>query len=304
MIKMRYGIPPQIKPLALLNRAFSYMVIPMVLVCFSACSMKVQMVRSMVPLMDDMNAAVNMNTDIEMVRDAFPFVLIQLDGFITVDPNEDMLLNACEAYSGYSFAFVEDVDNKRAGRLYSKAREYGIQALKHNGFFAENYKRTDLEFSELLAGFSRRDVPALYLTANAWMGWISLNLDDPETFMDIPKVVAMLNKIIELDETYYYGSAHVLLGTYYSVPKAVGGNPEKARYHFNRAFEISDNKMLIFHYLYAKYYATQSLDKALFTQMLDKVMSSPDTIFPEMGFVNALAKWKAGNLYQKADEFF
>jgi hypothetical protein len=258
------------------------------------------------PLLDDMNTAVNMNSDVPMIREAFPAMLVQLDGLIQSDPeNDDLLLKAAEAYCGYGFAFVEDQNPARAGAFYLKAREYGLRVLKRrNSFFAENYARLDINPNELLKGFTRSDARALYWTANAWIGWIALNIDKPEPLMDLHKVESLLLKVLDLDESFHYGAAHILIAMYYSVPKAVGGNPEKALDHFNRAFALSQNKILIYRYFFAKAYAIQALDRNLFTKTLKEIIDAPTDLFPEMNFANALAKEKAKALLDQADTVF
>jgi len=83
------------------------------------------MVRNMKPIMDGMKIAVNKNSDYEIVRDAMPASLVQLDGFIEVAPdNDDLLLRASEANAGYAFLFVMDTDKPRAEKLFKKGRDY------------------------------------------------------------------------------------------------------------------------------------------------------------------------------------
>ena len=81
----------------------------------SGCSSTKFMVNSMEPLMEKMNTAVNKHTDVELVKAAMPAALIQLDGMIEASPgNEKILVRTAEAYNGYTFVFVEGLDNDRA----------------------------------------------------------------------------------------------------------------------------------------------------------------------------------------------
>ena len=169
----------------------------------TGCSMKAQMVRSMDPIMEDMSSVVNMSNDVDLIRDGLPASLIQMDGFIKSAPNNKLLLKAAESYFGYAFSFVEDVNKPRASALYLKAREYALRALKKYRQFDEQTP----DLNDMLANCGKQDVPALYWAAGSWLAWIGLNVDNPEAIMDIPKVEAMLDRVIELDETYYYGMA-------------------------------------------------------------------------------------------------
>jgi hypothetical protein len=62
--------------------------------------------------------------------------------------------------------------------------------------------------------------------------------------------------------------------------------------------------MLVFHLMYAKYYAYQIQDKELFVDTLKEVVSAPDDILPEMAFINAAAKKKAKKLLDNVDTIF
>jgi len=111
--------------------------------------------------------------------------------------------------------------------------------------------------------------------------------------------------VAELDETYYYGTVHSMLGSLYSAPpKAMGGNPEKAKRHFQRAFELSKSKFLVVHLMYAKFYAVQIQDKALFVKTLNEIVATPVNSFPERNLANEVAKRKAKDLLEKVDTLF
>jgi len=267
----------------------------------TGCSMKAQMVRSMDPIMEDMSSVVNMSNDVDLIRDGLPASLIQMDGFIKSDPNNKLLLKAAESYFGYAFSFVEDVNRPRASALYLKAREYALRAFKKYRQFDEQAP----DLNDMLANCGKQDVPALYWAAGSWLAWIGLNVDNPEAIMDIPKVEAMLDRVIELDETYYYGMAYAMLGGLYaSQPKNMGGNPEKANKQFQKAFNISGSKLLAAQLMYAKFYAVQIQDKALFVNTLSEIIATPVNSFPERNLANEVAKRKAKDLLEKVDTLF
>jgi len=269
------------------------------------CSQKVLMVRSMDPIMDDMRTAVNRSTDVDLMRDAMPASLVQLDGFIQAAPDDKLLLRGAEAYFGFANAFVEDTDRKRAGILYLKARDYGLRVLKKSGKFSQALDGPAPEFREMLKEMGKGDVPALFWTGNSWLSWIGLNLDRPDAVMDMPKAVALLERVVELDETYYYGSAHAALGSYYAAqPKIMGDTSEKAKQHFDRAFEISGGKFLFMYYLYAKFYAYQIQDRELFEKTLRMVIETPPDKYPDMTFANEVARRKAKVLLEDVETYF
>jgi hypothetical protein len=271
----------------------------------SGCSMKAMMLKSMDPIMDDMNIAVNRNTDVDMLHDAMPAFLVQMDGFLLSAPNDKRLLQAAEAYFGYANCYVEDTDKQRASMLYFKARGYALRALVGEAGFEKVINKNISDFKELLQGYGAGDVPALFWTANTWIAWIALNLDKPEAIMDVPKAQAMLERVVELDETFYYGSAHTALGALYaSQPKMMGDTSAKAKQHFDKAFEISGRKLLFVHLYYAKLYAYQIQDRDLFVKTLEEVLAAPSDIFPDRAFANEVAKRKARTLLDNVDMYF
>ena len=272
---------------------------------FWGCSTKAYIVKSMDPIMDDMNASVNRNIDVDMVRDAMPAFLVQMDGLIVSAPDSGLRVRASEAYFGYAFAFVEDTDRSRASLIYLKARDYALEILRNYRRFDRSFDGQLPEFKDALSDFRKKDVPAIYWAANNWLAWAALNLDKPETLMDIPKVEAMLKRSIELDETYYYGAAHASLGAFYAAqPRMIGGSPEKAKEHFDKAFALSRDRLLFIHLMYAKFYAYQIQDRDLFVKTLEKVIATPAGSFPDRAFANEVAKRKAKVLLEKVDENF
>lgn len=279
----------------------------LVFLCLTAgCNTTKMMVDSMDPLMEKMNTAVNKHNDVELVKDAMPAALLQLDGLIEASPdNTGLLVRAAEGYNGYAFVFLEGKDNERARRLYLRAHNYAMRALKQKEKFAEAADGPLVAFEASLSVFDKKDVPALFWTATSWLSWAGLNVDDPEIFLALPKIKALLKRSIELDETYRYGIAHAVLGVLYaSRPAAYGGQPGKAKAEFDRAFELSHRKMLVFLLTYAQYYAYQIQDRDLYIGTLQEVIDAPDDLFPAMGFINAAAKKKAKTRLETVDSLF
>jgi len=272
----------------------------------AGCSTTRLMADSMVPITVKMNLAVNKNTDIEMVRDAMPAGIIQLEGLLEASPNNtQFMIQLAEAYCGYAFSFFEDTNPARASKLYAKSYSYAIRALASNKRFTNALSGSLTDFEQALKSLDKDDLPALFWAANAKMSWIGLNFDDPAALVDLNKVKAMLKRCCELDDTFYYGAAHAGLGAYYAARSPVeGGKPKLARKHFEKAFEISKGRMLPFYLLYAKYYAYQVQDKALYLSTLKKIIATPPDILPDKAFANEVARKKAQIMINQVDELF
>jgi tetratricopeptide (TPR) repeat protein len=265
------------------------------------------MVDSMNPLMMNMRDATNRNADLELVHEAMPSFLVQMDGFIEASPDNTYLLcNASEAYMGYAFLFVEDTDKKRAKGLYFKAKEYALRSLKQNKTFAEALNQDNPEvFKRALQSIEKEDIRPLYFAIASWLQWIGASADDARVLNDLPRIEAMIDRAMELDDTFYHGGIHATLGAFYvASPEMFGGKPDRAEFQFKEAFEISESKYLMWHYLYARYYAFAVNDRNLFVATLEKVISAPGDILPEETFANMAVKVKARNLLNRVDDYF
>ncbi len=265
-------------------------------------------VDGMKPIMVEMRNATNKNQDPVMVGEAMPMILVQMDGFIMVSPeNRYMLTSAAEVNMGYAFLFVEDVDKKRAGLLYLKARDYALRALSLNNTFKQALMQDDLDvFTSALKTIHKRDVAPLFLATNSWLSWINaVHGERSEVLNDLPRIEAMMDRIMLLDDTHYYGGIHALTGVYaIQRPEMFGGRPDEAEAEFKEAFEISESKFLLWKYLYARYYAVQKKDRELFVSTLKEIIESPDDLLPNEAFVNNAVRKKAATLLLKVDEYF
>ena len=256
-------------------------------------------------IMEDINKASYKSENLEIIREGTPTYLMLIDGLIEAYPeNKRLLIAGAEAYSSYTFAFIEEKDKHLAKQMYKKGRDYGLRALSKNKKFRDAFNKPLDEFNKALASFSKNDVPALFWTANCWASFINLSQDSIEALADIPKVVNIMKRVLALNERFYYGGAHLFFAIYYTRSHALGGDLNKAAFHFKRASEISEGKFLMGYVLYAKYYARQVFDKALFVSTLKKVMETRADILPELTLANTLAKEKAKILLEHVDHYF
>ena len=256
--------------------------------------------------MQDVAQAAAKQSDITIIREGTPAYLMLVDGLLEAYPqNGELLVAACRAYSSYASSFLTDEQQDEAGALYRRAKVYGFRALSGKYDFAEAASGNFDEFQTLLLRYSKEDVPALFCATNAWASWISNNMDDVEALADLAALEATMKRILELDDAYFYGGPHLLMGVYLAAkPKALGGNLEEAEKHFERAFALGADKLLAAKVLYAKYYATSIKNRDLFVQNLEEVMAAPVDQVPELTLANTVAKKQAGDLLDKVEEYF
>lgn len=272
----------------------------------SGCSVQKLAVRSMSGILDNSMVALYEESDLTLAEQAIASDLKLLEGLIKTDPeNEKLLLLACQGFGSYALGFVEDTAPVRANKLYLRGRDYGLRIL-HKKPGLKNSLSGSLEKLEIaLKKLDKKIVPALFWTANNWASWINLNFSNPDALADLPRVQLIMARVLQLDESYFYGGAHLFFGTIYAVrPPLLGGNIKKAKQHFDRCFEFSQEKFLLPYVYYAQYYLVRQMDRELFIKTLEKVLRAPDDILPGQELPNAIAKKKAKMLLKKMDEFF
>ena len=271
----------------------------------SGCSYKRMVVDFSAPVVDQMSDSFNANCDISILKESMPFTLSGLSGLIDASPtNTSFLIHGSNAYFAYSFAFIEYGDVVRAKGLYLKARDYGMRAL-YGKDFQEIIELPFEEFELRVKKIKKKQVPALFWATISWLNYIRLNLGDIRTFVEVPKAEVMAKHLLELDETYYFGSPHAIMACYYSAqPEMSGGNPEKAREHFEKAIQISQGKFLIHYLLYAQFHAVREQDKELYTKLLTHIREAPEDILPSHCAVTNICKMRAWKYLKDIDNYF
>jgi hypothetical protein len=252
----------------------------------------------------DLSTAVLDQNDPDIVRDGAPAYLLAIDGLIEGDPNDtELLLLGARLYGAYASAFVEDETRQR--RLWDRALGYGRRALCRE---RESVCRAaDRPYDEFLASLGQtrvRDVPSLYGFGAAWAGWVQAHANDWGAIAEIPKIEALMQRVVELAETHDDGGAHLYVGVLLTQrPASLGGKPEKARAHFERDVALSQGRNLMAKVLYARHYARLVFDRPLHDRLLREVVEA-DPEAPGLTLGNTLAQEQARVLLADADDYF
>ena len=271
-----------------------------------SCSMTSTVISMTEPVLENSIEALYNETDTEFAKQALPGNLKLLEGFWKSDPgNEKLLLILVQGYSAYALGYLEDEEPKRARDFYYRSWNFARKLFDDHPVLKDGAKHTPKEIEEVLKKMDKEDVDRLFWLGLSWGSYINFSISDPEVVVDLSKAQSIMNRVIELDESYYYGGAHMFWGTYYaSVPQLLGGKPEKSLQHFEKAFSYSDGKFLFAKYFFAKAYAYQIQDKELFRKTLQEIINADPHILPGMELPNMLAKNRAKALLREADILF
>jgi hypothetical protein len=252
----------------------------------------------------DLSTAILDQNDPAIVRDGAPAYLLAIDGLIEGDPDDtELLLMGARLYGTYASAFVEDETRQR--RMWDRALGYGRRALcRERKSVCQAAGRPYDEFLAAVDETGPGNVPVLYGFGAAWAGWVQAHSDDWGAVAEIPKIEALMQRVVALAEAYEDGGAHLYLGVLLTQrPASLGGKPEEARKHFERAVELSQGQNLMAKVLYARQYARLIFDRPLHDRLLLEVVAA-DPEAPGLTLSNTLAQEQAGRMLAEADEYF
>ena len=251
-----------------------------------------------------LSQAILNNNDLATVETGAPAYLLMVDSLLYRDPESETLLReAASIYTAYTDVFVKDV--ARAQKLTDKALGYALKAVCVRRAEACSLRRKDFqEFEKIVSALKLKDVPSLYALGSAWAAWIQVRRQDWNAVADIARVETIMQRVVELDELYKDGAAHLYLGVLSSfIPPALGGKPETGRRHFERALEISHGKNLMVKVMYARHYARLMFYRDLHDRLLNEVLEA-DPDVPGYVLANTLAQKQALELLESADDYF
>lgn len=293
-------------PLRIPRRRAGAASLALVWLTLSGCSTGQLIARGAAPLIDHGMAAMNQETDLELARASIPANLKMIEALLLADPgNAAYRVQAAMGFHGYALGFVEADDPDRAVALYQRARDHALAALDHAGMPQATLLGNPAELQRALAKLDARAVPALFWTASAWGKWIELQLDNPARLDELPRVEALMQRVLDLDETYYYGSAHVFFGAYYGGRAPMfGGDYTRAARHFDQAASIGQNQLQWVEVYRARYLLRQMGQREAFHATLSRVLDAPASSDPELHLANALAKKEAASLLAQEGDFF
>lgn len=256
--------------------------------------------------------------DPELIRQAVPFSLKVMESLLAESPeHQGLLFAAASGFTQYGYAFVQQDAEEleaadlgraralqaRARRLYLRARDYGVRGLeaRHDGF-AERLKEDP---AGAVGPMKKEDVGLLYWTAAAWAAAISLSKDDPGLVGDLPKVEAMIDRALALDEAWADGTLHGFLITF-EMGRAAGSGDRavRAKNHFDRSVELSRGRQAAPFLSYAEAVCIEQEDRAQFENLLRQALAIHPDDDPPTRLNNLVMQRRARWLLSRADKLF
>jgi hypothetical protein len=246
---------------------------------------------------------------------------VQVEGLLRVAPDDErLLLLATRGWASYAYAFVEDEKERaefendleradreraRARAMYLDAKGFGLRLLRRlEPDFGTTLERDPEALQRFLAAelSDPKAAAALFWTGYAWGSAIGVSRDDPVLLADLPLARVLVERSVELDESYYHAAGHVFLGVLHSSRSlSAGGDPELGRGHFEKALALTERKAFMVQLNYARHYAVQAQDRALFERLLREVVDAHADVPAALSLPNAVARRRAERLLGQVD---
>lgn len=290
------------------------------LISFAACTPKQIASDITAQIMKSGAPSFEMESDVELAETSGLTMIKMIEAFQYDNPkNKNLNVLLSRSYANYAQGFLEfdllrykGVDEAkyqktltRAKTFYKRGKEYGLKAMKTNGSFKKALNKDLDTFKKSLKGFGRGKVPMLFWTAMNWGALINLSKDSPLAIVEFPKVEAIMQRVLELDDNYYFAGPHLFFGySFGSRPPMFGGSAEKSKDHFESALKAYNRKFLLAQVYYATTYAVQFQDPMVFDEMLNEVLSADPSALPKARLGNELAQIRAKWLLANKSRFF
>lgn len=253
---------------------------------------------------ENLSLAVLNQDDPETAKAALPSYMVLVDSLIEGSPdNADMLAAGAEMYASYGAVFADD--NVRARRLTSKARDYALTAMCEQYNEACDWRSMNYdEFVASVAGVDERDADYLYTYGFATLAYLRAHSAETDTLAELPQAEALFEHYIGIAGDDVSASTHVYMGILKTLlPPALGGKPEEARAHFEKAIEMSDGRDLSAKVEYARGYAKLLYERELHDRLLTEVLDA-DPHRDGLTLTNVIAQQDAAVLLEEADDYF
>ena len=283
-------------------RLFKALIIVFMMLSMTACGQLIANAKK--EFAQDLSATILEFDDPETIKKGVPAYLILISSMIKGDPeNPDLLESAAQLYGAYASSFTDSDISKKT--LTKRAFSYASQAIcLRDSNFCDVKDISYFEFERRLDAVDKVQAESLFIFVSSWAGFIEANSADWNAVAELPKVKAGIQRVIDIDETVSNGDAHLYMAVMESLlPPALGGKPELAKNHFDRAIEVSHGENLMAKVLYAQKYARLLFDRELHDNLLRQVIDA-DIEPQQQTLINALAKQKAAKLLLEADDYF
>jgi len=260
------------------------------------------------------------DSDPRLVGDALPFAIKLYETLLSQNPgHEGLMLTTGSLFIMYANVYVQgpaemlsvhdweerEMALNRSKQLYLRGYKilYDALELKFPGFSRASVDDGSLQ--SVLNRCRKEDVGLLYWAVAGGLSAYSIDLLDFELSSQLPEWRAMLQRAYELDPGFNNAAIDEFYITLYaSLPETMGGDMERAQYHFNKTLERTNGNSAGAYVSYAQLVCVHAEDYDTFKDCLEKALAVNPDDNPSTRLVNIVNQQKARWLLDNAWMFF
>jgi len=258
--------------------------------------------------------------DPKLVGDAIPFAIKMYESLLSANPNhQGLMLTTGSLFIMYANAFIEgpaemlprneweerEAALTRSKQMYIRGYEILYNALekKFPGFKKATVAKGSIQ--PLLKKCKKGDVGLLYWAVAGGLSAYSIDVLDYKLSANIPQWSAMIKRAYELDPNYGTASLDEFFILYYaSLPEILGGDRERAEYHYKLAIEKTKGNSVSAYVSYAQSICVPAQNYNAYKDCLEKALAIDPNINTSTRLVNIIAQRKARWLLDNAWVYF
>jgi len=235
--------------------------------------------------------------DVDMLKKALELY----EDVAKASPNSAAVLERLSrGYYLLATGYLKDRDAQLAA--WDRGASFGERILGLNPEFRKKFEAGAKDY-EALDVATKEDVAGIYW-AYANLGKWSVTKGFTTVLKNKSKLKGFIDRVTELDPNFYYGAGDRGLGAFYAkAPRFAGGDPKKARAHFEKSLKITPG-YLGTKTLMAEYLAVKTQDRELFDKLLNEVVAADVNAIPEIVAMQKVEQARAKDLLAKADDLF
>jgi predicted anti-sigma-YlaC factor YlaD len=285
---------------------------------FSACSVNTLVANALTG--EGGSAVFTGDSDPRLVGDSLPFAIKMYEALLDSTPkHQGLMLTTGSLLVMYANAFVQgpaemlpveewqtrDAEMKRAKQLYLRGDEILYNALdaKYKGFSRAAAQQDT--FPIFLKKIKKQDAGLLYWAVAGGMAAFSIDVLDFDLGSRIPEWTAMIQRAYELDPNFNGAMLDEFLIIFYaSLPELLGGDKERATFHFQQALQKTGGNSAGAYVSYAQSVCVAAQDYEAFSDCLEKALAIDPDADVSTRLVTIITQQKARWLQNNAWNYF
>tara|TARA_Y100001934_G_C12342083_1_gene770732 strand:- start:614 stop:1492 length:879 start_codon:yes stop_codon:yes gene_type:complete len=223
---------------------------------------------------------------------------------VAIDPNFSAYTSLTRAYYLLGDGYIRFEDNNELLiATFEKGVEAGEKAMLASSNDFESRVKAGEKVEHAVESIPSDGIPAMYWYA-ANVGKFAVAKGFTTVLFYKDRIVAIMQRVLDLDENYFYAAPHRYFGAFYAkAPAFAGGDMAKSKEHFDKAVALAPTYFGT-KVLYAEYYGVKAEDEELFDKMLNEVTEGDPNVIPELSVEQALEQKKAQALLAKKIDIF